>query len=242
MPVIGCECETCRSTDYRDKRLRTSVLIKIGDKNIVIDTGPDFRQQMLREQINSLDAVLLTHEHNDHVIGIDDVRPFNFKFWRDMPVYGSKRVLDDLRDRFSYIFAENKYPGTPMLALREISENEKIEVEGIEIQPIGIMHGALPIHGFRIEDFTYMTDTKTISEEEAEKTKGSKVLVINALHHDEHHSHLNLKEALEMVERLQPERAYFIHMSHRMGLHAEIDAQLPVNVSLAFDGLKIVVE
>jgi len=218
------------------------VLINVGDKNIIIDTGPDFRQQMLREQINSLDAVLLTHEHNDHIIGIDDVRPFNFKFWRDMPVYGSKRVLDDLKDRFDYVFTENKYPGSPMLVLREISEAQKIEIEGIEIQPIGIMHGKLPILGFRIGDFTYMTDIKSISEEEAKKVKNSKVLVISALHHDEHHSHLNLQEALTMVKRLQPERAYFIHMSHRMGLHAEMDEQLPPNISLAFDGLKITVD
>lgn len=156
-----------------------------------------------------------------------------------MPVYGQARVLEDLRNRFSYVFAENKYPGAPMVATREISKDEKFTVEGIEIQPVGIMHGDLPILGYRIGDFSYLTDLKTISEEEAKEVMNSKVLVINALHHNEHHSHLNLEEALAMVKRLRPEQAYFTHMSHRMGLHAEIEANLPPNISFSFDGLKI---
>jgi len=213
-------------------------LLTIGDKNILIDAGPDFRQQMLRAGIQHLDAILLTHEHNDHIIGLDDVRPFNFRSKKDMPVYGAARVLQEVRERFSYIFAENKYPGAPMIDLIEI-ESEVIEVQGIKVQPVDLMHGKLPIHGFRIGDFAYLTDMKTISAQEAEKVKGVKTLVINALHHWEHHSHLTLAQAIEMVERLQPEKAYFLHMSHHMGLHEVIDDQLSQNISLAYDGLSI---
>jgi len=214
------------------------VLITVNEKNILIDAGPDFRQQMLRENVQDLEAVLLTHEHNDHIIGLDDVRPFNFKNRKDMPVYGSPRVLQEVRERFSYIFAENRYPGAPMIDLIEIS-SEPFEVAGTKVQPIQIMHGNLPIHGFRFENFAYLTDLKTISDKEVEKVKGVKVLVVSALHHRQHHSHLTLQEALKTVERLQPEQAYFIHMSHRMGLHEVIDEQLPANISLAYDGLSV---
>jgi len=193
---------------------------------------------MLRTGIQHLDAILLTHEHNDHIIGLDDVRPFNFRSKKDMPVYGAARVLQEVRTRFSYIFAVNKYPGAPMINLIEI-QSTPIEVEGVKVQPIDLMHGKLPIHGFRIGNFAYLTDMKTISDQEAEKVKGVKTLVINALHHREHHSHLTLAQAIEMVDRLQPEKAYFLHMSHLMGLHEVIDEQLPSNISLAYDGLSI---
>lgn len=236
--MIGCDCEVCLSNNPKDKRLRCAALITVNDKNILIDAGPDFRQQMLQEDVQNLEAVLLTHEHNDHIIGLDDVRPFNFKNRKDMPVYGAPRVLQEVRERFSYIFAENKYPGAPMIDLIEIS-SESFEVAGTKVQPVDIMHGNLPIHGFRFENFAYLTDLKTISDKEVEKVKGVKVLVINALHHWEHHSHLTLKQAIEMVELIQPEQAYFIHMSHHMGLHEVIDEQLPTNVALAYDGLAI---
>ncbi len=212
------------------------MLIEIGDVSIVIDAGPDFRQQMLRAGVQKVDAILLTHEHNDHVIGLDDVRPFNFKYRKDMPVYGSKRVLKETRDRFKYIFKDDKYPGAPMIDLIAI-DDQPFEIEGINIQPINIMHGQLPIHGFRIGDFAYLTDMKTIADKEAEKLKGVKTLVISALHHWEHHSHMTLTQSVETAERLKAEETYFIHMSHHMGLHEAIDGQLPAGISLAYDGL-----
>jgi len=239
VPIIGCDCAVCQSKDPRDKRLRVSILISKEDKNIVVDVGPDFRQQMLRAKVKNLEAVLLTHEHNDHIIGLDDVRPFNFRAWSDMPVYATDRVQKELKTRFAYIFAENPYPGAPMLELHTITKEKTFEVEGIEIIPIEVMHGKLSVLGFRIGDFTYLTDMKTIAEEELEKVKGSKVLVLNALHHNVHHSHLNLKEALEFIKLVQPEEAYLTHVSHRMGLYEEVSKNLPENVYLAYDGLKL---
>ena len=237
IPVIGCDCKVCQSDSPKDKRLRCSVLIQIGDKNIVIDIGPDFRQQMLRANVSDLHAILITHEHNDHIIGLDDVRPFNFKQKRDMPIFAERRVLEELKIRFSYAFAENKYPGAPTIQPIEIKKGKNFEAAGIEIEPIEIEHGNLPILGFRVGDFAYLTDMKTISEKEIKKIKGINTLVINALHHYKHHSHLNLEEALAMVERIAPKRAFFTHMSHYMGLHGEINAQLPEHISLAYDGL-----
>ena len=239
VPIIGCDCEVCLSADPRDKRLRPSVLVEAGGKHIVIDAGPDFRYQMLRAGVQKVDAILLTHEHNDHVIGLDDVRPFNFKYWRNMPVYGTARVLREVRQRFAYIFSADKYPGAPMIDLHEINKEKDFEVEGIRVTPIEVMHGKMPVLGFRFGDFTYITDAKTISEEEKQKVKNSKVLVLNALHHSPHHAHLNLNQALEWVEELKPERAFFIHMSHHMGLHDAINARLPKGVALAHDGLVV---
>jgi phosphoribosyl 1,2-cyclic phosphate phosphodiesterase len=217
--------------------LRTSILISDGPTNIVIDCGPDFRQQMLREQVDHLEAVVLTHEHNDHIIGMDDVRPYNFLKREDMPVYATARVAEELRTRFAYVFAENPYPGAPMLKLNYISKAADFSINKLELTPIEVQHGNMPVLGFRIGSFTYITDMKTISAEEKEKVKGSKYLVVNALHHSEHHSHLNLPEALAFIAEIGPERAFLTHMSHRMGLHEEVNRTLPEGVELAYDGL-----
>jgi len=203
----------------------------------VIDAGPDFRQQMLRARITHLDAILITHEHNDHIIGLDDVRPFNFRSLKDMPVYSSKRVTKELKERFDYVFKENPYPGAPRIRLQEISKSKFFTVEEIKIQAIEVIHGKMPVLGFRIEDFTYITDAKTIAPSELEKLKGTKVLVLNALHHREHHSHLNLQQALDLVAIIQPEQAYFTHISHKMGLDKNVARLLPSNVQLAYDNL-----
>lgn len=241
VPVIGCDCVVCDSTNHQDKRLRTSVLVDCSNQTLVIDVGPDFRQQMLRAAVKNLNAILITHEHNDHIIGLDDVRPFNFKKWQDMPVFASKRVIGQLKKRFSYVFSENPYPGSPMIKLHTISKENDFNAAGIPITPIEVRHGGLPILGFRIGDFTYLTDVKTISATEKHKVKNSKVLVINALHHKEHHSHLNLEQALNLIEELAPEQAYLTHLSHRMGMHEEVSKSLPPNVSIAYDGLQVVI-
>ena len=240
MPVIGCECEVCTSTDERDKRLRTAALLRYGDKRIAIDCGPDFRQQMLRSQTRRLDAILLTHEHNDHIIGLDDVRPFNFQNRTDMPVYCTPRVQQSLLQRFAYVFAgENRYPGAPMVRLHSISKEKVFEAAGLDIQPVEAMHGNMPVLGFRIGDFAYMTDVRTIAPTELEKLRGLRHLVISALHRREHHSHLNLEQALSLIAQLGPEHAYLTHLSHRMGRHEEVQRQLPENVTVGYDGLKI---
>lgn len=206
---------------------------------MAIDVGPDFRQQMLRAGVKDLQAILITHEHNDHIIGLDDVRPFNFRNWENMPIYATKRVQAELKHRFGYVFEKNPYPGAPMLQLHTISKDGDFEVGGFSVRPIELLHGHLPVLGFRIGDFTYLTDMKTISEVELRKVEGSKILVLNALHHKEHHSHLNLEQALTLIEKLQPEQAYLTHMSHRMGLHEEICKKLPPKVALAYDGLEL---
>ncbi|MCB0558001.1 MAG: MBL fold metallo-hydrolase [Lewinellaceae bacterium] len=240
VPVIGCDCGVCTSADERDKRLRTAALIRYGDKRIAIDCGPDFRQQMLRSHTRNLDAILLTHEHNDHIIGMDDVRPFNFQNWTDMPVYCTPRVQRSLLQRFAYVFAaENRYPGAPMVRLHSISKEKAFEVAGLEVQPVEAMHGSMPVLGFRIGDFAYLTDVRAIAPEEQEKLKGLRRLVISALHHREHHSHLNLEQALALIAQLGPEQAYLTHLSHRMGRHEEVQRGLPDTVILGYDGLKI---
>lgn len=236
VPVFGCTCEVCTSLDFRDKRLRTSLHIEIDGKSFVFDSGPDFRQQILRERITSLDALIFTHEHKDHTAGLDDVRGFNYKEGgKSMQVYGHKRVLDTLKKEFSYAFTEHKYPGVPLIDLNEIS-NTTFDIEGICFTPIEVMHYKLPVFGFRIKDFTYITDANFISDEELAKVKGSKVLVINALRHEEHISHFTLKQALEIIEKIQPEKAFLTHLSHQMGKHGHVEGALPSNVRIAFDG------
>lgn len=242
MPVIGCNCDVCLSTDPRDKRLRTAIAIKVGETQLVVDTGPDFRQQMLANDIRWVDAILMTHEHNDHVAGLDDVRPFNFMNFQDMPLYAADRVKKELVHRFAYIFeTENKYPGAPMIRLHTISKELAFDINGITITPIEVMHGSLPVLGFRIGNFAYITDMKTITPEEFAKLEGVQYLVINALHHKEHRTHLNLQEALAFAKRVGPTATYLTHASHRMGLHTEAQAQLPNRVFQAYDGLSVTV-
>jgi phosphoribosyl 1,2-cyclic phosphate phosphodiesterase len=239
VPIIGCGCEVCASADPRDARLRCSLLVSHGGANVVIDAGPDFRQQMLRAGIQRLDAVVLTHAHNDHIIGLDDVRPFNFLQGRPMPLLGTAPVLAEVRERFSYAFAKNPYPGTPQFQPFEISSDRPFEVAGIPFLPIELMHGELPVLGFRIGHIAYLTDMKTIAEGERQKLQGVKTLVVNALHHERHHSHLNLEEALAFVKTVGPEQAWLTHISHRMGLHHVMGPRLPKGVGLAWDGLAI---
>lgn len=207
--------------------------------NIVVDSGPDFRQQMLRTGINHLEAVLLTHEHNDHIVGIDDVRPFNFRSGKDMPVYGLARVLDELKDRFEYIFSTDPYPGRPRLKTIVIEPFESLNVGDINILPLDILHGTLPVLGYRFGDFTYITDAKTFPPSTLQAISGTKILVLNTLHHREHHSHLNLMQALDIIDVVKPDRAYFTHLSHEMGLYDEVQSNLPKNVFIAYDGLSI---
>lgn len=237
IPVIGCECAVCKSSDTRDSRLRTSVLIQENKANIVVDIGPDFRAQMLAHFPGELHGILLTHEHNDHTAGLDDVRPFNFLFRKDVVLYGMKRVLKDLKHRFAYVFSPHQYPGIPRLKLKKIEAWKPFKIKRVEILPLPVHHGNLDILGFRVGDFCYLTDVKTIDESVIDQLRGIKVLVLNALHHRNHHSHLNLKEALALIEEINPQTTYLTHISHQMGLHCEIENQLPQNVKLAYDGL-----
>ena len=238
VPVIACSCAVCTSADSRDKRLRSSILIQVEDKNIVIDSGPDFRYQMLRAGVTHLDALVFTHEHKDHTAGLDDIRAFNYKQGEAINVYAHKRVQDALKKEFSYIFAHHKYPGIPQLDLFEIGHHP-FEVAGVPFIPIEVMHFQLPVLGFRIADFTYITDAKTVSEVEKAKIKGSKVLVINALQQEKHISHFTLEEAMAFAQEIGAEKTYFTHISHRLGTHQKISEIVPAGVELAYDGLCI---
>jgi len=238
IPVIGCRCNVCRSLDFRDKRLRTSIHVGIENKSFIIDSGPDFRQQVLRERISSLDALIFTHEHKDHTAGMDDVRSFNFLQNKNMPVYGTHKVLEQLKKEFEYAFTEVKYPGVPLIDLIEIT-NTPFQIDGIRFLPIEVMHHKIPVFGYRINNFSYITDANFISAREMEKLKGSEIIVLDALQKTEHISHFTLDQALEILEKLKPKQAYLIHLSHRMGLHQEVENELPAGVSLAYDGLKI---
>ena len=239
VPVIACECDVCVSSDPKDKRLRTSAMISYKGKNLVIDSGPDFRQQMLREKVLDIDAILYTHEHKDHVAGMDDVRAFNFKHKKDMPVYVNKDVEKALLREFPYVFADFKYPGIPKVQVHKIDKNACFRLIGLDITTIEVMHYKLPVLGFRFGDLTYITDANFISEEEKEKIRGSKVLVLNALQREAHISHFTLQEALDFIKEINPEKAYLTHISHRMGTHKEASALLPNNVFFAYDGMKV---
>jgi phosphoribosyl 1,2-cyclic phosphate phosphodiesterase len=240
VPVIACSCEVCRSKDVRDNRLRCSILISYNNENFVIDSGPDFRYQMLRENVQTLRAVLFTHEHKDHISGLDDVRAFNFKEERDMEVFCSERVEVALRREFHYVFDEDKYPGVPLIQLHTISTKPFTLPGGLEVVPIEVMHYKMPVVAYRMKDFAYITDAKTITKEEVEKLKGVKILIVNALRIQEHISHFNLNEALSLIEEINPEKAYLTHISHLFGTHEQIQALCPPNVYPAYDGLKII--
>jgi len=242
IPIIGSNHPVCLSDDPKDKRLRVSVLVEWEGTTVVIDCGPDFRQQMLRENVSRLDAVLLTHEHSDHVAGIDDIRPFCFAKKAPLTFFADQRVFDALYKRFDYVFkTENKYPGAPAIHEVVISKEHPFDVFGKEIIPIEAFHADLPVLGFRIDGFTYLTDVKTISDTELEKIVGTEVLVLNVLRETPHFSHLNVEEALAIIEKVQPKATYFTHISHHMGFHAEAEAKLPEQVHLAYDQLKITV-
>jgi len=238
VPVIACNCPVCNSIDFKDKRLRSAVHIQTGTTSFIIDIGPDFRQQVLREKILTLDAILLTHEHKDHTAGLDDVRSYNFKQNKDMPVYGKKEVLEQLRTEFQYIFNGTKYPGVPRVELKEIG-NSTFSINELAIEPVEVFHYKLPVFGFKIADFAYITDAKTIAKKEKAKLRGLDVLVLNALQHNAHISHLTLEEALALIEELKPKEAYLTHISHYLGLARNVEQILPENVHLAYDGLKL---
>lgn len=241
IPIIGSTHPVCLSNDSKDKRLRVAIWIFDENDSFVVDCGPDFRQQMLQSNCQKLDAILFTHEHADHTAGIDDIRPFNFKQGA-IPVFAHERVIANLKRRFDYVFEEeNRYPGAPSVKINIIKENETFKVGKKTVIPINAMHGNLQVFGFRIDDFAYLTDIKTISKKEIEKLEGIKVLVINALHHTEHHSHFNLKEALNFVTLVNPEITYLTHISHNMGFHKEVQKSLPKNVFLAYDNLQITI-
>ncbi|NNE29279.1 MAG: MBL fold metallo-hydrolase [Saprospiraceae bacterium] len=239
VPVIGCTCDVCLSADPKDKRLRCSIYIKNEEEAFVVDVGPDFRQQILREKINLMDAVLITHEHNDHVIGMDDLRPFNFMHKKDMPIYCTTQVQKQIKERFAYAFEYNPYPGAPRFKLKDLDPVKSLQLGSFSILPIPVFHGGLPVLGFRVADFTYITDANEIPDSSMELIEGTKTLVLNALHHRPHHSHFNLEQALAMVEKINPERTFLTHISHYMGKAEEINPSLPDNVQLAYDGQKI---
>jgi phosphoribosyl 1,2-cyclic phosphate phosphodiesterase len=238
IPIIACPCVVCNSKDPKDNRLRTSVLIEEKGKHFVIDTGPDFRQQMLRENVKYMDAILFTHEHKDHTAGFDDIRAFNFILKKKMDVYASAGVQAAIRREFAYIFSDFKYPGIPEIEMY-LLENKKTTIHGVDFLPIEVMHYKLPVFGFRVGDFTYITDANFIPESEKKKIKHSKILVLNALRREEHISHFTLQQAIDLVKELKPEKAYFTHISHQLGLHKEVESELPENIHLAYDGLRL---
>lgn len=239
IPVIGSRHPVCLSDDPKDTRLRSSVLIQWNDRNYVIDCGPDFRQQILRVSCDRLDGILFTHEHADHTSGIDDIRPFFFR-QGDIPIYATDRVVTDLKRRFSYIFqTDNKYPGTPSVQINTIKKNTVFSLEEKQVIPIEVMHNKLPVMGFRIDNFAYLTDVKTVEKDQLKKLKDCDVLVLNVLRIDPHPTHLNLEEALDMIDLIKPKRTYFTHISHLLGFHEKLSKQLPNNIFLAYDNLKI---
>lgn len=238
IPVIACPCDVCQSNDPHDKRLRTSILIQAGNTNVVIDSGPDFRQQMLREQVKHLTGLVFTHEHKDHLAGMDDIRAFNYVNQTKVDVYATPRVSISLKREFPYVFEDLKYPGVPEINLHAIGD-EPFAVGELVFQPLDVLHYRLPVTAFRIGSFTYITDANYIPEETFKKIKGTKVMVINALRHEKHVSHFNLEEALEIIERVKPEKAYLTHISHQLGREVDVNALLPNHVRCAHDGMLI---
>lgn len=240
IPIITCDCEVCRSTDARDRRLRTSILIETNKTTICVDAGPDFRYQMLRANVKKLDAILITHEHKDHIGGLDDARPLIFVQKRPMIVYASREAQEEIKREYSYAFAneDERYPGVPTFDLIEITQ-EPIKINDLTIEPIKLKHYTLTSYGFRIGDFAYITDLSELSEEAFQKLIGIKYLIIEALRRKEHYSHINLSQAIEIAQRLNVKKAWFTHVSHEMGKTADVNQTLPENMMLAYDGLEI---
>lgn len=239
VPPIGCTSDVCLSDNPKDKRLRSSIFVQLGETHLVVDVGPDFRQQMLRLGIRKLDAAIFTHEHKDHTAGLDDIRPFNFMQKKSLNIYATTRVQDALKTQFDYIFNVHDYPGLPKVNLIDIQGDTPFEVEGHQVIPIQTLHYKLPVLGFRFGDFTYITDANYISEEEKEKVKGSKILVLNALRREAHISHFTLSEAVTLAQEIGAEQTYFTHMSHQIGFHDEVNEELPTGIELAYDGLEV---
>jgi phosphoribosyl 1,2-cyclic phosphate phosphodiesterase len=240
VPVITCDCPVCMSEDEHDKRLRTSVMVKVHNRTFVIDCGPDFRIQMLRERVMNLDAVIFTHEHRDHIAGLDDIRAFNYVLNKKIDIYGTKQVMEAIRIALPYIFSESRYFGAPQLTVHCIDQKPFL-IHDVEFIPIQVLHEKLPVNGYRIGDFTYITDASSISDKEKEKIRGSKVIVLNALRNSKHVSHFSVAEAVELLQELKPEAAYLTHLSHFVGLHEEVNSRLPENIRLAYDGLTVIV-
>ena len=239
IPTIGLNRDVCESNDLRDKRLRSSILIEYNNKVIVVDCGPDFRQQMLRTNNNKVDAIFFTHEHADHTAGLDDVRPISFRYGK-IPIYAHRRVIKNLEKRFDYLFDDkNSYPGSPHVFSNYIEENQNFKIDDIVVQPISYLHDKLQVFGFKIKSFAYITDLKTISKIELNKLRNLDILVLNALRHKEHYSHINLVQALEIIDEIKPKNAYLTHIAPDMGLHGETEKLLPKSVYISHDGLKI---
>lgn len=241
VPVIGCECKVCKSLDFRDKRFRSSIHLEANGVSIVVDTGPDFRMQMLQAGIKKLDAVIYTHEHKDHTAGLDDIRPYNFSQQMDIPIFGRRQVLDQIQREFSYIFSAQKYPGVPQVAAIEINENP-FRIDGLSVIPIPVLHYKLPVLGFRFGDFSYVTDANFIPDKSLKLLEGTEILVLNALQKESHISHFTLDEAVEMALRIGAKQTYFTHISHRLGLHEQVDHELPEGIALGYDGLELTLE
>jgi len=239
VPFIGCDCAVCTSPNHKDRRLRTSVWIETPEASIVIDTGPDFRYQMIRAKVHKLDAIIFTHGHKDHTAGLDDVRPYNYRQKMHMPIYATLPTQETLRREFSYIFHDKTYPGIPQLTLHTINSSDPFYINGLKITPIRVMHYMLEVLGFRIGNFTYITDANYIAPEELAKARGSEAFVINALRHEQHISHYTLAEAMEIARETGAKNTYFTHISHQLGLHDEIESTLPKGMQLAYDGLTL---
>ncbi len=238
VPIICCDCAVCKSTNIKDNRLRSSILIESETAKVVIDSGPDFRQQLLRRELKTLDAVVFTHEHKDHIAGLDEVKAFNYFNKMRMPVYATERVQNALKREFAYIFSDDKYPGIPEVDLFTVTD-EPIIIKDMTLLPIDVVHFKMPVKAYRINNFTYITDANYISEEEKEKIKGSEIIVINALRREPHLSHFTFSEAINLMEELKPKKAYFTHISHQLGLHTEVSKELPDFIELAYDGLQV---
>jgi len=238
VPVITCDCMVCTSADKRDKRFRTSAMLEIGEEVFVIDSGPDFRIQMLRENVKNLTAILFTHEHRDHIAGLDDVRAFNYVLNKRIDIYGTQKTMEMIKTEFPYIFSEQRYFGAPQLNVHQI-DDKPFNISGYDFIPINVFHDKLPVLGYRIGDLTYITDASYIETEEIDKIRGSKVIVINALRNSKHVSHFSVAEAVEILEDLRPEKAYLTHMSHFIGNHADLEKKLPAFIKPAYDGLRI---